>query len=430
MSVVRLRPVLAALAALLLLAPAAQAAQAADADATRAALTREFRAAGALSGAYARDLTSGTELIAVREDAPRIPASVEKLFVTASSLLRWGPTGQLSTRAVSAAEVEQDGTLEGDVWLVGGGDPGLDDSDLRTLARAVRTAGVRSIGGDVIADDTLFDRRRGGPRTGFAPDYDLGGRLGSLVLRRGFQPNPATYAAQRFLAQLRAAGIAVAGDVRTGAAPDGAAELATVGSAPMSDLIRQTNVPSDNFYADMLLKALGATYGGAGTTGTGAKVVRDTLDDFGVRPRIADGSGLSRANRTSPRQVVRLLERMDGQDVAATWRSSLAVPGRSGTVSRRMRGTAATRCRVKTGTIRGVSNLAGVCSTATGGGVAFAWLMQGVSTARAHRIQDRMTAALARYSAAPPASGEPTSPGPSEPAPSPAPSEPVATPAG
>jgi D-alanyl-D-alanine carboxypeptidase len=63
-----------------------------------------------------------------------------------------------------------------------------------------------------------------------------------------------------------------------------------------------------------------------------------------------------------------------------------------------MRGTAAaSHCHVKTGTIRSVSNLAGVCTTATGRTVAFAWLMQGVGVYGAHRIQDRMTALLARY---------------------------------
>ena len=88
---------------------------------------------------------------------------------------------------------------------------------------------------------------------------------------------------------------------------------------------------------------------------------------------------------------------MEGQDTAATWRTSLAVPGRSGTVRRRMRRTGASRCRVKTGTIRGVSNLAGVCTTAGGQTVGFAWLMTGVNVWTAHRIQDRMTTLLASY---------------------------------
>lgn len=377
---------------------AVQPAAAADLASTKSALGREFRAAGGMSGAYARDLGTGTELINVRGDRPRIPASVEKLFVTATALLRFGAAGQLSTRAVSAAEISSDGTLAGDLYLVGGGDPELDESDLRRLAAAVREAGVREITGGVVADDTAFDRLRGGPRTGGRPDSDLGGRLGALVMRRGLQSQPATYVGKRFSAHLKNVNITQGRAVRVGDAPEDAPELGTVGSVAMSTLIHDINVPSDNFKADMLLKALGSQYGAGGTTAGGAAVVRSTLDDFGVRPRIADGSGLSRANRATPRQVVRLLERMENQDTGTAWRSSMAVPGASGTVARRMRGTAASRCHVKTGTIRGVSNLAGVCTTTTGRTVGFAWLMQNVSVWNAHAIQDRMTTLVARYS--------------------------------
>lgn len=380
---------------------AAPPALALDAATLRASLTKAMGPAGGYSGAYARDLETGAELVDVRSDGPRIPASVEKLFVTSTALLRFGPTGELATRVVSDAAVNEDGVLRGDLWLVGGGDPALTEADLKRMASAVAAGGVERVSGGVVADDTRFDRRRGGPRTGWAADGDMGGRLGALLMSRGFQTSPATYVADRFSAQLEAAGVKLGRHARVGegGAPEEATELAVDSSAPIGDLIRQTNVPSDNFLAEMLLKNLGAEYGGAGTTTAGAAVVRDTLDDFGVRPRIADGSGLSRANRTTPRQVVRLLERMEGQDTAATWRSSLAVAGRTGTVRLRMRGSsAAGRCRVKTGTIRGVSNLAGVCTTTGGRPVAFAWLMNGVSTSSAHTIQDRMTALLARYS--------------------------------
>jgi serine-type D-Ala-D-Ala carboxypeptidase/endopeptidase (penicillin-binding protein 4) len=401
MTVVRLRPAVAALAALCALAaaPPAAPAQGLDAPTLRDRLTREFAPAGAFSGAYARDLASGTDLVAVREDVPRIPASVEKLFVTATALLRYGPAEELQTRVFAGAPVDAAGTLPGDLWLVGGGDPALDEADLARLASGVQAAGIRRVTGGVVGDESRFDPFRGGPRTGFRPDRDIGGRLGALVLRRGFQISPAAFAAQRFAARLRAIGVRVSGRARTGVTPPEASEIAVDGSPPIGDLVRRTNVPSDNFLAEMLLKNLGAAYAGAGTTAAGGAVVRDTLDDFGIRPRIVDGSGLSRANRTTPRQVVRLLERMNGQEIATTWRTSLAVAGRTGTVKRRMRGTAAQgRCRVKTGTIRSVSNLAGVCTTTGGRTVAFAWLMNGVNPFGARRIQDRMTAALARYS--------------------------------
>ncbi len=88
----------------------------------------------------------------------------------------------------------------------------------------------------------------------------------------------------------------------------------------MAGLALATNAPSDNFAAEMLLKGLGARFGGLGSTPAGAGVVRAALARLGVHPRIADGSGLSRANRTTPRQVVRLLERMHAQEVAGRLR--------------------------------------------------------------------------------------------------------------
>jgi len=398
MTTVRLRPahLVAAIAASLVAAPPAAAV---DATALQRSLAREARQAGAFTGAYARDLGSGRELVAVRPDAPRIPASVEKLFVTAAALLRFGPDEQPQTRVATGAPLDEDGRLDGDLYLIGGGDPTLSDAGLRELAGVLSAAGVRRVAGDVVGDASRFDDRRGGPRTNGLADPDMGGRLGALVVGRGFQPDPVAHVARRFRAHLRERGVAVLGAARAGTAPDGqVTDLAVLAGPSMGALVRQTNVPSDNFLAEMLLKGLGAEFGSGGTTRAGAQVVRDTLDDFGVRPRIADGSGLSRANRTTPRQVVRLLERMEGQEIAATWRRSLAVPGRSGTVRRRMRGTAASRCRVKTtGTIRAVSNLAGVCTTTGGETVAFAWLMNGVNPYGARAIQDRMTALVARY---------------------------------
>ncbi len=387
----------ALLATLVAALAAADPALAIDAPALQAKLQREIALAGGGSGAYAVDLETGRELVAVRESTPRIPASVEKLFVAATALLRFGPKGTLVTRAVAVAPPDEEGFVAGDVYLVGGGDPTLTDDRLRALARAVRDAGVDDVEGRVSVDDTFFDRRRGGPRTGGRPDFDMGGRLGAHVLARGFQSDPALYAAKRFARHLRATGIEVPVKPRHGEAPltaDGAAELATVASPAMADLVRAQNVPSDNFLAEMLIKALGGAYGSQGTTESGAGVIRRTLDDLGVQPRVVDGSGLSRANRTTPKQVVRLFEQMREQPVGRTFLRSMAIPGRTGTVRLRMRGTTASRrCRVKTGTLIGVSNLAGVC-----GRVAFAWLMSGVNVYSAHRIQDRMTTAVARYS--------------------------------
>lgn len=373
----------------------------------KAKLAAEMRKAPASSGAYVRDMQSGKELFARRENAVRIPASVEKLFTTSSALLRLGASATLQTNAVTApgAVVEPGGTLRGDLVLVGGGDPFFGDASGALLARSVRAAGIRRIAGSVVGDESGFDLRRSGCCGGY--DRDLGGVLSALAYDRGIfrgraRLDAGRFAAARFAAQLQKAGVTIAGKSRSGAAPADARTIAFVPSMGVADLVRFINVPSNNFAAEMLLKKLGARYRERGTTAAGADVVRDTLDDFGVRPRIVDGSGLSRSNRATPRQVVRLLERMHNQDLAGSFRSSLAVTGSTGTVKARMRRTpAARRCRVKTGTLRGVSALAGYCRAAGGREIGFALMFNRASTYVAKAREDRMTAAIARLDSPP-----------------------------
>ena len=412
----RLLTVLLVLAAALsAAAPAPAAAPFTDAD-LKTAIAREMRKAPRTSGVYVRDMDSGAELYALRENTARIPASVEKLFVTSAALLRMGPAATLRTLAVIApgAVVEPGGTLRGDLVLVGDGDPFFGDAAAALLAKSVRAAGIRRIAGSVVGDESAFDNQRSGCCAGYDPD--LGGVLSALAYDRGIfrgraRLDTARFAAARFAAQLKAAGVTATGRSKAGVAPHGAKTVAFADSRPVGELARFINVPSNNFAAEMLFRELGARFGDHGTPAAGAVAVRDALDDFGVRPKIVDGSGLSRANRATPRDVVRLLERMDGPDVAETFRASLAITGRTGTVKARMRGTAAAgRCRVKTGTLRLVSALAGYCRTAGGRDIGFALMFNRASTHAAKARENRIATAIARLSG-PPASRTPGSGG-------------------
>jgi serine-type D-Ala-D-Ala carboxypeptidase/endopeptidase (penicillin-binding protein 4) len=369
----------------------------------QAKLTREMRHAGGFSGAFVRDLDSQRTLFEAKADAPRAPASVEKLYTTASVLMRFGPDATLPTAVAGRGFLDPDGVWRGDLYLHGGGDPTLGRDDLQRLARALGAAGILRVEGSVLGDESRFDVLRGSFDTGGAYDRDIGGVLSALALNRGFSKDgrPAAQAAGQFAKELRADGIRVEGRSGAGETPAEARELASVASPPMRDLIRLTNVPSDNFLAEMLVKDLGAEFAGAGTTAAGVGVVRTQLAALGLTPQVVDGSGLSRADRTTPRQVVHLLEAMHGQEVAGAFEGSLAVAGRTGTIRKRMRGTAAQdRCRAKTGTLIGVSALAGLCESAGGDTIAFAMLMNRVSVARAHGVQDRVATAIARYDGA------------------------------
>ena len=328
-SVRRLLLVAAVLAAALLTAGPATAA---SLSAVQAKLTREMRAAGPSAGAVVRDLDSGRTIFALRADNQRVPASVEKLFVSAATLMRDGPEGRIATRAVAEA-APTDGVVAGPLYLVGGGDPTLSAARITELAAAVKAAGVTTVQGGVLGDDSAFDHRIGSPDSDFRYDRELGGLLTGLAVNRGWdskglQDVPAASAARRFARALKLAGVAVSGDVEAGTAPVSAVDVAQIQSAPLSAIVAAMNGPSDNYLAEMLLKRLGAAHGAGGTTAAGAAAAAAALDDIGVRPRIVDGSGLSRSDRTTPRQVVRLLQRVANMEFAQPFTASLPVAGR------------------------------------------------------------------------------------------------------
>jgi serine-type D-Ala-D-Ala carboxypeptidase/endopeptidase (penicillin-binding protein 4) len=406
---VRRRLFLLALVALLALAAAVPAAQAVDRAGLRSTLTTLHNRLGPAAGAYVVDLASGEVLFSHRDSLALAPASNEKLFTTSAALLRFGGSGTLATTLQTAPDTElgADGVLRGDVYLVGGGDPTLGDAGLDALADQLVARGVTRIDGGVVGDESRFDTLRGGPDSAYRPDGDLGGWLTALSWRHGRagKAGPAKGAAIRFAALLKARkvkyerkpragslGTAAAGGVAVAAEP-----LATLPSPTIGSLIAQTNIPSENFYAEMLLKALGARFGSGGTTTAGLAIARAQLATFGIHPKMVDGSGLSRIDHTTAREVVRLLERMDGQDNAPTWEASLPVAGRSGTLRARMRATAAAgRCAAKTGTLIGISALSGYCTTTGGVRVAFSFIENRVCNSCAKKVEDRMVSAIAR----------------------------------
>jgi D-alanyl-D-alanine carboxypeptidase/D-alanyl-D-alanine-endopeptidase (penicillin-binding protein 4) len=392
----------AALACLLigLLLPAA--ASGAGRAGTARALDAQMRHAGSGSSAFVVDLDSGAELYALRAEVPRMPASVQKLYTSATTLRRLGAGGRLTTSVFAETAPDAAGVVDGDLYLRGGGDPTFDLLDSNRLAQQVVDAGIVQITGRVIGDESAFDTRRGVPSSGFRLTSDVG-PLSALTFNRGrtgrrapfWQNRPANFAATAFTKQLRGLGVDVARGARRGTTPEDAALVTAWRSQPVTQLLRLMNQPSDNFMAEMLVKVLGAQFGGAGSTAAGTKVMGDELAELEIAPKLVDGSGLSRSDRTSPRDVVTLLGELGGD---AAFTGSLGVAGRSGTIATRMRGTAAQdRCRAKTGTLRDVSALAGYCTTTGGRQVAFAFLMNYVSPWSARVLQDRMAVALAKY---------------------------------
>jgi D-alanyl-D-alanine carboxypeptidase/D-alanyl-D-alanine-endopeptidase (penicillin-binding protein 4) len=165
----------------------------------------------------------------------------------------------------------------------------------------------------------------------------------------------------------------------------------------MSSLITATNRPSNNFFAEMLLKRLAANGKHVGTTSRGAHKAERYAGKLGAKVNMVNGSGLSRSNQASPNSVGHLLRAMNTRTDHAAFLNSLPLAGREGTLSDRMGGTPAEgNCRAKTGTLNAVSALSGYCQ-AGHGTVAFSILMNSVNVTTAQNAQDKMAALISRY---------------------------------
>ncbi len=400
---------------LLALAPAGAAA-ADGLAALQADLSRQITLAGPHDGAFVYDLTTRQTLFSVRATTMRPPASVEKLYTATTALELMGPTARLSTSVLGVGHLAAGGVWEGSLYLRGGGDPTFGSSSfirsyyggrgasVSTLAdELIRSVGIRRVTGSIEGDESYLDSLRGEPSSGYAPDPFLEGTLSGLAFNRGDSGSergphaPAAFAAHELWATLKSDGVRIQGGSAAGRVPAGASTLATVDSPTLVELLGLMLPPSDNFFAEMLVKDLGARYGGAGTTAAGAAVVSRTIASLlGIHPQIVDGSGLSEDDRTSPYQVAQLLVALAPTTLGGLLRGDLAVAGRSGTLALRMRDTgAAGRCEAKTGTLTGASNLAGYCESSNGQQIVFAIFNDGIATETAHRFQDHMVISIA-----------------------------------
>jgi serine-type D-Ala-D-Ala carboxypeptidase/endopeptidase (penicillin-binding protein 4) len=374
---------------------------------------------GAASGLLVVDAESGELLCGSAVGHRRSLASNMKLFTTATALSELGPESRIPTKVFGDGPVDSDGVLHGSLYLQGGGDPALGTpifydsylaglgTDLFALTPQVKAAGITRITGRLYADDTIFDRRRGVADSGYATSSYIG-PLSGLAFNSGFRgstsasgfsSDPAKLAASKLARSLRGAGIGMPAQVALGPTPPEADRIAVVRSPTLDRIVNTTDVYSDNFFAEMLIKLLGAKRGRGGTTAAGATVVEAFASSHGAGVHAVDGSGLTRSNRASPREVVDLLLAMRNDAAGEDFIQDLALAGHEGTVASRMHGTAADgRCRTKTGTISGVSNLSGYCFNRSGRVMAFSILMNGVrDISLAHLDQDRIAGAVAGY---------------------------------
>lgn len=431
---------------------------------------------GAKLGVSVVDVNTGATVFVKNDEQLLNPASCMKLLTTLAVLKELGPSHKFTTK-IYAAGTLKDGTLQGDLVVVGDGDPLLNLQNIWRVADMVRRAGIEQVSGRIVIDATAFDDQDYVPGAeGFSENRAYTAPNGALsvnwntvafVVRPGevgkppqvvldppttfvsftnraktveatskrtlavteVKPgefvvegnlpvnrsekayyraihDPDAYAGHLFKEYLAQVGVTVDGKVVSGELPAKATEIAYWESPPLSYVVQLLNKHSSNFIAEQLTKTMGAhATGQPGTTEAGIEVIKRHIAEAGIPAEsytMLNGSGLNRNNRVSPKQLTTVLTAA-WQDftVRPEYVASLPIAAADGTIQWRMGGTAAADAlRAKTGTLRGVSCLAGYAPARNGTVLGFAVLVNDVdgSLARAHALQDRIGATLASWS--------------------------------
>lgn len=329
------------------------------------------------------------------EAAPRAPASNEKLLLSMALLDRFGPDHRIPT--IAAASNFEGGVVRGDLWILGRGDPEIGPSRLRALAGRLKAAGVTAVRGRVMGATTYF--RHDWWASGWKRHITR--RYVALPSALTFEHNvvngreikdPEHRAAVSLTRQLERRGIAVKGRAGAGVPPPGVSPMAQIRSRSLTALLARMDRPSDNFYAEVLGKALGAARSGPpGTIPKAAAAIQAFTDSHGVGFALYDSSGLSYDNRVSAEGILTLLAFADTASWGDDLRKALAAGGQ-GTLENRFRDV---KVRAKTGTLDGVSALSGwVWLEKEDRWVEFSILSAGISKDNAVRIEDKIVHVL------------------------------------
>lgn len=347
----------------------------------------------------------GQEIFGDNPTLPLVPASTQKLLTAYGVYELLGADYTYETQVVTDAVVTN-GVLDGNLVLIGGGDPllataGYTDryeqqphfrTDIDALADAVVAAGITEINGAVIGDESRYDQERFVPEWPVrftSADQNQTGPLSALTVNDAFVAfnptntanslstaagDPAAFAAAFFDDLLEERGVIIRQSAAAGAAPAGARTVASVPSDPISVVTNQMVDISDNHGAELLLKEIGLSSFGRGTTDDGALAIENLLRDQGftvAETDVVDGSGLASENRLTCRLLLEVLN--DSADTPLL--DGLAVAGQTGTLRERFVGTAADgRVQAKTGRLNEVGALAGTVEANDGTILTFSWI--------------------------------------------------------
>lgn len=336
------------------------------------------------------DLTADSVIYAYNNHQRLRPASTMKMVVAVAALDRLGGDYRLKTRLYHTGEV-RDSTLYGDIYCRGGMDPLFDNDDMNAFVRSLHDEGIDTILGNIYADLSMKDTLLLGE--GWCWDDD-NPRLTPLLVcgKDRF--------VSRFVERLQSAGIVFVGETLRAETPRDAREICCR-THTIDQLLYRMMKKSDNLFAEALFYNLAARQGGRRASARdGRRAVNRLITLLGLDADdyyVADGSGLSLYNYLSPRLEVAFLRyAYNNRSIYTHLLPSMPIAGDDGTLAKRMRGTAAQyNVKAKTGTVTGISALAGYCTAPNGHRLCFSIMNSGIPCATIGRnFQDRLCIAM------------------------------------
>ena len=356
-----------------------------DSPAWQQRLATEFSAA--LRSSEATDdmcmslYRNGEPIFEHAPNTPLLPASLAKLATVTAALSELGADATFTTRVVAdadALDAVSDGVLQGDLYLIGGGDPVLATpgyinriadarpyTDVTQLADSVMAAldahGIHTIDGAIVGDGSWFADGEQSYTSHYPPgatpdtlpiwkqSYLSGnfvGVLSGLIINDGYSPyaidrrshtrsaDATQAAASDFDDLLEARGMVIRHRPRSGSAPaaSDSIDLGSISSPSVAEMLVRILRYSENTPAEMLFKQIGRHRGDSSRSGSAAAASAALSDLLGTAANeivLVDGSGLSIHNRMSCEAAVRLLL-LAGSDSRLV--GSLSIAGRTPTL--------------------------------------------------------------------------------------------------
>jgi len=423
-------------------------------------------------------LPSGRSLYARQASTSLLPASTMKLVTSAAALNYLGPEYRFETGLFYTGQRVGD-TIQGNLVIRGGGDPKLTPEQLWHIAMQVKGRGIRKIIGNLVVDDSFFDKNNHSPSqrngvtqraydakvgalsvnfntvaTHVSPGLNIGDPLivwlepdsdyvylnnmtkttrngkaqvsvnriikgnqievqvkGSMPLNAPVESfyrsidDPLRHAGETFRSFLKQAGVHIMGSIQFGISPQKATLLYQHQSIPLLAILKELNTYSNNFIAEQIFKTIATkAVGQSGSHKLASQLVTHFLRKEGVNIQgvsVVDGSGLSRENRFTAQAMTDLLTAISRRfDIGVDFMSALRLMGREGEFSDRFdNSTAQGLVRAKTGSLSGVSTLAGYVANERHQVFAFAIFLNNNRCGYhgADKVEERIVNAIHRF---------------------------------